>query len=148
MALDPQGAVFARLTSLTSVTDFMNTYTPVGGVSGPALFSSLIPADHDLGPKPTAVIDPPFSNLSDDTATEAYRDLSIRVRLYSAPDGSNQALMEAAENIRAALKSWPIETIDGAVYQVQSVSGPDAAPTTDPIVDGLLLSVRLLIKES
>lgn len=146
--LDPQGAVFARLNSQSSVTNIMDTYTPVGGVSGPALFSSAVPPDHKYGPKASAIIDAPTSNQSDDTATEEYRDIVIRVRLYNAPDGSNQTLMQAAETIRDVLKNWPDEVIGGATYKVVSVSGPDAAPTTDPIVDGLLLSVRLLIKES
>lgn len=141
--LDLQGAVYTRLIGQTALTALLATYA-----GQPAIFSSAMPSDHDLGPKASLIIDAPFANRSDDTITEEYRDAEIRIRCFAAPDGSNLALLQAAEATRAALKQWPRETISGAEFQVSSVTGPDAAPTTDPSVDGLLVSVRILIKES
>lgn len=146
--LDPQGALYARLLSQVSFTNLMDTYTPPGGSSVTALFSSVMPSDHDLGPKVSGIIDAPFLNREDDTATDFNREVGINVRLYNAPDGSNLNLITAGEQARSVIKSWPSEIISGAEYQVASVTGPEAAPTTNPAADGLLLTVRLLIKES
>lgn len=142
--LDTQGAIFSRLNAVTDVTDRVADYA----VGVKAIFSSAFPADHKLGPKPSILIDLPATNEEADTASDEYRETDSVIRIYSVPDGSNLSLVQAGEAVRNALKSWPNEVINGATFMVTSVSGPESAPTDDPSVDGLLLRVRQLIKET
>lgn len=141
--LDTQGAIYSRLSAVSAVTDLLDSFA-----GGPAVFSSNMPTGFDLGPKPMVLVDLPALSTEQDTASEEYRETDSVIRIFSVPDGSNLELTQAGEAVRSALKSWPTETINGATYQVLSVSGPEAAPTDDPSVDGLLLRVRHLIKET
>jgi hypothetical protein len=142
--LDTQGAIYTRVNAVTAVTDLVANY--VGG--GKAIFSSAMPQDHELGPDPTILIDLPATSVENDTASDEYRETDSVIRIFSVPNGSNLKLLQAGEAVRSAMKSWPVEVIDGSTFQVLSVSGPEAAPTSDPSVDGLLLRVRQLIKET
>lgn len=141
--LDTQGAIFNRLSAVSAVTDLVAAYG-----AGKAIFSSAMPSDFSIGPDPVILIDLPATNEEADTASDNYRETDSVVRLFSVPDGSNVKLLQAGEAVRSALKSWPVETIDGSVFRVSSVSGPESAPTDDPSVDGLLLRVRQIIKET
>lgn len=141
--LDTQGAIYSRLTSQSAVTDLVADF---GAVK--AIFSSAMPQDHTLGPDPTIIIDLPVTSVENDTATDEYRETDSLIRIFSVPDGSNLKLLQAGEAVRTAMKSWPTEVINGRTFRVLSVSGPEAAPTDDPSVDGLLLRVRQLIKET
>jgi len=141
--LDTQGAIYTRLNGLAAVTDLVAAYG-----AGNAIFSSAMPQDHEIGPDPTIIIDLPATNVENDTASSEYRETDSVIRIFSVPDGSNLKLVQAGEAVRTAMKGWPVETINGADFQVLSVSGPEAAPTSDPSVDGLLLRVRQLIKET
>lgn len=148
MALDPQGAVYSRLIGDNALTALLQTYTPPGGSAGPSIFSTALPNGYDFGPKPSIIIDKPIGNVSDDTYSEDYRDLTIRVRLFATLDGPSGDLNTAAEAARARLKSWAVETINGADYQALDVFGPEDAPSGEPGIDGLLVTARLYIKEA
>jgi|SRR6056297_151364 len=141
--LDPQAAVYGRLSSDSSLTARLSSYN-----SGPAIFADFAPHDHVIDDKPIIVISAPSQSEADDTYTEDYRDLTMGVRLYHRPQGSSADLEAAAEHTRQILKSWPAGAITNGSLVDASVSGPVAAPTEDPALEGRLLQVRLRIKET
>lgn len=140
--LDIQKAIYTRLAADATLTGLLATFA-----GAPAIFSSRIHADHTLGDPPTIIISQPKANTSDDDASDDWREALVDCRVYNIPNGSTSTLNQAGERARTVLKSWPVETIDGAVYQAAAVTGPVEAPTSDPSADGLLVSVRLRIKE-
>jgi hypothetical protein len=141
--LDPQAAVFGRLTADSGFTARLSSYN-----SAPAIFSDVTPHDHVIDDKPIIVISAPSQNENDDTYTEDYRDLTMGIRLYHRPQGSSADLEAASEHARQILKSWPEGAITNGSLVDASVSGPVAAPTEDPALEGRLLQVRLRIKET
>lgn len=141
--LDPQKEVYGRLSSDSALTSLLSTHN-----TAPAIFSDFVPHDHVIDDKPVIVVVAPNQNEDDDTYTEEYRDLLMNVRLYHRPQGSSADLEAAAEQTRQTLKSWPAGAITNGSLVDASVSGPVAAPTEDPALEGRLLQVRLYIKET
>ena len=142
--IDPQAEVFARLTGDATLTALLSTF---GGA--PAVFEDgKVAPEFEHGPQPMAVVTPPTNNGNPDTLDSFMRDELVTVRLYHKPDGSSLPLHQAAERIRALFKNWGGVAVAGGDLIHAEVSGPFPAPTDDPSLDGRIVSISLLIKET
>jgi hypothetical protein len=143
--IDAQAILYQRLSGDITVTSLMGGYG-----AGAAIFSVPVPHNFVVGVEPSTLIDYPLGSEDDDSYTEFYRVVDIRVRLYGKPDpsvGGTAALNRAAEAVRDSIKNWPRSAVAGGVMISATVSGPVDAPTTDPTNAGRLLNVRLKLKE-
>jgi hypothetical protein len=142
--LDIVGAVYARLTTDATLMGSLKAYG-----AGKALVADPPPgdllADSD---KPLIIISAPADDEDADSYSEAYRNVTIRIRLYHRPSGSTLPLDTAAERVRARLKSWPGSNLTGGKLINAAVSGPVAGPTDDPAVEGRIVTARLLLEET
>lgn len=141
--IDPQEAVFGRLSGDATLTALIGTHD-----ARSAIFSDYAPYGFEIATDPIIILSAPSENVSDDTFTEEFRQVALDVRMYHRPDGSSYALERAAEQARATLKSWTLGAITGGTLKDVTVTGPVAAPTEDPELEGRLLQVRLFIQET
>lgn len=142
--IDPQADVFARLIGDATLTALLLQY---GGA--PAVFEDgKVPAKLEHGTLPIAVVTPSTNAGNPDTLTSSMREEQINVRLYHKPDGTSTPLHQAAERVRALFKNWGAASVTGATLIHAEVSGPFPAPTDDPSLDGRIVSISLLIKET
>ena len=141
--IDIQKDVFARLAADTSLASIVGTYG-----DAVAIFTDYVPSDFVIGADPALVVDAPFDNADFDTFNQYGRTIQLNVRCYHKPDGNSLSLMQAAERARTVLKLWPAGSITAADLVDATVTGPVSAPTDDPALSGLLLSVRLIIQET
>ena len=144
--IEVQSEVYKRLLADGSLSSLLAAYGAV-----PAIFSVPVPHDYIVGVLPSVLIDYPLGSDDDDTYSENYRNVDIRVRLYGKPDpsvGGTARLNLAANAARDALKTWGRSAVTGGEIISATVSGPVDAPTTDPTNAGRLLNVRLLVKEA
>lgn len=142
--LDISGAVFTRLSTDATLLALLKPYG-----AGKAIVADPPPpellADDAL---PILIIGAPFDDEADDTYTENYRVVGLRVRLYHRPKGSSLPLDTAAERVRTLLRSWPAGAVTGGTLIDAAVSGPVAGPTDDPAVEGRIVTARLIFKET
>lgn len=142
--LDITGAVFSRLSSDSTLLALLAAYG-----SGRALVSDPPPADLIVeGPAVVCIVAAPFDDEAADTYTEDYRRAALNVRLYSRPNGSTLTLDTAAERVRALLRSWPAGAVTGGTLIDAAVSGPVAGPSSDPSVEGRIVTARLIFLEA
>lgn len=141
--IDIQKDVFARLSADTSLASIVGAY---GG--GVAIFTDYIPSDFVADADPVIIVAAPFDSADFDTFDQYGRTIQLNVRLYHKPSGNSLSLMQAAERARTVLKTWPAGSITAASLVDATVTGPVSAPTDDPALSGLLLSVRLIIQET
>lgn len=142
--IDPQAVVFARLTGDATLTALLAEYA-----SAPAVFEDgKVAPEYEHGEDPMAVVTPPTNVGNPDTYSANLRQENLMVRLYHKPEGSSLALHTAAERVRALFKNWGSAAITGGTVIQAEVSGPFPAPTDDPSLDGRIVSITLLIKES
>lgn len=145
--VDAQSEVYKRLVGTAGLIALLDTYGVV-----PAVFSTPSPHDYVTSVLPSILVDYPLGSDDQDTYTEQYRLIDLRVRLYAKPDpsqGGTARLNSAANEARQALKTWgPVDLIGGERIISATVSGPVDAPTTDPTNAGRLLNVRLFVKEA
>jgi hypothetical protein len=142
--LDITGAVFTRLSSDATLLALLATYG-----SGKAIVSDPPPSDLLVeSAAVVCIVAAPTDNEAEDTYTEDYRRTSLNVRLYSRPNGSTLALDTAAERVRALLRSWPAGSVTGGTLIDAAVSGPVAGPSSDPSVEGRIVTARLIFLEA
>jgi hypothetical protein len=84
----------------------------------------------------------------DDTFSEAMRSEQIGLRLYHKPEGASLPLVQAAERVRTLFRNWGAVAITGGTVIQTEVAGPIPAPTDDPSLDGRIVQLSLLIKET
>jgi hypothetical protein len=146
--INARSIVFQRLLADGTLTALLGGYGSAPSV--PAIFTAPVPHNLVTGIDPHIIVDFPIGDDDDDTYTEEYREVDLRVRLYSKPHpsvGGTQKLDDAAVAARKALKSWPRSNVTGGVFISATVTGPVDAPTTDPTNAGRLLNVRLNLQE-
>lgn len=142
--LDHQAAVFARLTGDATLTALLATYA-----SAPAVFEDgSVAPEYEHGVLPMVVVGAPTHAGDSDTFDANMRAETIGLRLYHQPDGSSLPLVQAAERVRALFKNWGSVAIDGGTVIQTEVAGPVPAPTDDPSLDGRIVQLSLLIKET
>lgn len=142
--MDVQAIVFARITGDATLTALLGVHS-----AAPAVFEDgKVSPEFEHGTKPLCVITPPSNNANPDTLDAALREELITVRLYHKPAGSSSPLHLAAERVRALFKNWGSAAVTGGTVIHAEVSGPFPAPTDDPSLDGRIVSITLLIKES
>lgn len=142
--LDILGAVFTRLSSDATLLAALKAYGAGRAIVADPPPADLL-ADDDL---PILIIGSPFDDEADDTYTENYRAVGLRVRLYHRPAGSSLPLDTAAERVRTLLRSWPAGAVTGGTLIDAAVSGPVAGPTDDPAVEGRIVTARMIFKET
>lgn len=149
--IDPQKDVFARLAADATLVALLATYN---SPAAPAIFedgkapASVVDA---LSTKPLVLVTSPANNGNPDSLSASMREEIVSVRLYHKPDGpsgSSTPLQQAAERVRALFKNWGSVAGTGGTIIHAEVSGPFPAPTDDPSLDGRIVSITLLIKES
>ena len=142
--MNPQAVVFARITGDATLTALLASYA-----AAPAVFDDgKVPAEFEHGSLPMAVLTPPSNNGNPDTFSEKMREEVLSVRLYHKPAGSSLPLHSAAARVRALFKNWGATAITGGTLIHAEVSGPFPAPTDDPSLDGRIINITLLIKET
>lgn len=142
--LDHQAAVFARLTGDATLTALLAVYA-----TAPAVFEDgSVPPELEHGDKPIIVVGAPAHAGDDDTFSEAMRSEQIGLRLYHKPEGASLPLVQAAERVRTLFKNWGAVAITGGTVIQTEVAGPIPAPTDDPSLDGRIVQLSLLIKET
>ena len=142
--IDILGAVYSRLNGDATLLAALKPYG-----SGRAIVADPPPADLLTDSEnPILIIGAPFDDEADDTYTENYRVVSLRVRLYHRPSGSSLPLDTAAERVRTLLRGWPAGNISGGILIDAAVSGPVAGPTEDPAVEGRIVTARLILQET
>lgn len=139
-----QAVVFARITGDATLVALLATHS-----AAPAVFEDgKVSPEFEHGTLPMAVITPPSNNGNPDTLDASLREELISIRLYHKPAGSSLPLFSAAERLRALFKNWGSAAVTGGTIIHAEVSGPFPAPTDDPSLDGRIVSITLLIKES
>lgn len=142
--IDVQAVVFGRLTADATLTAQLATYG-----DAPAVFEDgKVPADLVADDDPFVVVTPPTNDANDEDFSAARRVETIAMRLYHKPQGSSLSLQIAAERVRALFRNWGPASVTGGSVLHASVAGPSPAPTDDPSLDGRIVSVSLIIKES
>lgn len=142
--IDPQAAVFSRLTGDATLTAALAVY---GGA--PAVFEDgMAPGDLVIAAAPVVIVTPPTHLANADAFDASFRTEQIFVRLYARPAGSSLTLQTAAERVRTLLQNWGPAAITGGTLINGTVSGPSPAPTDDPSLDGRLILVNLFIRET
>jgi hypothetical protein len=142
--LDHQAAVFARLTGDATLTALLAVYA-----TAPAVFEDgSVPPELEHGDKPIIVVGAPSHAGDDDTFSGAMRSEQIGLRLYHKPEGASLPLVQAAERVRTLFKNWGAVAITGGTLIQTEVAGPIPAPTDDPSLDGRIVQLTLLIKET
>lgn len=142
--MNVQAVVFARIIADTALVALLATHA-----AAPAVFEDgKVSPEFEHGALPLAVITPASNNGNPDTLDAAMREEVITVRLYHKPEGSSAPLRNAAERLRALFKNWGSAAVTGGTVIHAEVSGPFPAPTDDPSLDGRIVSITLLIKES
>lgn len=142
--LDHQAAVFARLTGDATLTALLATYA-----SAPAVFEDgSVAPEFEHGVLPIVVVGAPTHAGDSDTFDAFMRTETIALRLYHQPEGASLPLVQAAERIRTLFKNWGSVAITGGTVIQTEVAGPIPAPTDDPSLDGRIVQLSLLIKET
>lgn len=142
--IDPQADVFARLIGDATLTALLAEFS-----SAPAVFEDgKAPSEFEHGENAMVVVTPATNNANPDTFSASMREEIVTVRLYHKPDGSSLPLQQAAERVRALFKNWGSVAGTGGTIIHAEVSGPFPAPTDDPSLDGRIVSITLLIKET
>jgi hypothetical protein len=142
--IDPQGIVFTRLIEDATLVALLQEFD-----LEPAVFEDgKVDPEYAFAVLPIAVVTPPTNNGNPDTLDASLRDEQVSVRLYHKPDGSSLPLHQASERVRALFKNWGSAAVDGGTVIHAEVSGPFPAPTDDPSLDGRIVSISLLIKET
>ena len=143
--INAQSLVYQQLASVPALASTLDAFG-----AAPAIFSVPVPHNYTVSALPSVLIDVPISAEDDDTYTEEYRVIDIRIRVYQKPDpknGGTAKLDLAASQVRNALKFWPKGAVEGGQFISATVSGPVDAPTSDPTNSGRLVSARLFFKE-
>lgn len=142
--LDHQAAVFARLTGDATLAALIATHA-----SAPAVFEDgAVPPEFVHGVLPIIVVGAPTHAGDADTLSERMRAEQIGLRLYHSPAGASLPLVAAAERVRTLFKNWGAVAITGGTVIQTEVAGPIPAPTDDPSLDGRIVQLSLLIKET
>lgn len=142
--IDPQAEVFARLTGDATLTALLSEYD-----GAPAVFEDgKVAPEYEHGALPMVVVTPPTNNGNPDTLNATMRDELVSVRLYHKPDGSSLPLHTAAERVRTLFKNWGGAAVTGGTLIHAEVAGPVPAPTDDPSLDGRIVSISMLIRET
>jgi hypothetical protein len=142
--LDIKAAVVGRLSGDMALAAMLLPYN-----GAPAIVADPAPADLEIIDKrPVVIMAKPVNDENDDTFSEAYRVVRFNVRVYSRPDEQTLEIDQAAEKARSILTSWPAGDVSGGRFVSATVSGPVDAPTDDPSIEGRLLQVRAIFKES
>jgi hypothetical protein len=142
--LDHQAAVFARLTGDATLLALIAAHA-----TAPAVFEDgAVPPEFAHGVKPIIVVSSPSHAGDDDTMDGKLRSELIALRLYHQPNGASLPLQQAAERARTLFKDWGAVAITGGTVIQTEVSGPFPAPTDDPSLDGRIIQLTLLIKET
>lgn len=142
--IDPQAVAYARLTGDATLAAMLATYG-----SGRAVFEDgKTPPEFAFGTAPAVLVGAPAHQGNDDSFDADMRLEQLIVRLYHRPDGSSLPLHTAAERVRALFNKWGPAAITGGTMINATVSGPVPAPTEDPTLDGRLMYLTLLIKET
>lgn len=144
--IDPQAVVFARLTADATLTALLLSYA-----AAPAVFEDgKAPAGavDALATLPLALVTPATNQANPKTFDAKWREERVDVRLYHKPAGSSLPLQQAAERVRVLFDDYgPASITSGSVVNA-TVSGPFPAPTDDPSLDGRIVQLTLLIKET
>jgi hypothetical protein len=145
--INAQAEIFKRLAGDITLAGLLDGYG-----AAPAVFSVPVPHNYVVGFLPSVLVDYPLGSEDEDTYTEEYRQVDVRVRLYAKPDpsqGGTAKLNLAADAVYRSLKTWSKAPLDGGGEMISAtVTGPVDAPTTDPTNAGRLVSVRLFLKEA
>lgn len=142
--IDPQAVIFARLTGDVTLSAMLAEYA-----GAPAVFEDgKVPVEFEHGELPCIVITSPSNAANPDTFDANGRNEQVTARLYHKPEGSSLALQQAAERVRVLFKNWGPSSVTGGTVIHAEVSGPIPAPTDDPSLDGRIVSISLLIKET
>src|SRR5690606_19410758 len=95
------------------------------------------------------IIAAPTRNEPDATLTELGWIVVRDVRVYAKHTGSNARIDALALRLRALFHLKQDEmTIDGGTVTGCTVTGPVAAPTTDPSLVGRRITLRLTLEEN
>jgi len=143
MSMDASAGIRSRLAGNAPLCALLAVY---GGV--PAILTEPLPADYEVEAKPSIIVGEPILNDADDTYTNNGRDIQLRARIYSKHNGSSIAINAVAEAARALLHNWTTASFPGGSLLASFVSGPVAGPTSDPSIEGRILTVSLKIKEA
>jgi hypothetical protein len=143
MGIDATAGVRTRLAGNAPLCASLALY---GGA--PAILTEPVADDYEVAVAPSIIVGEPILNDADDTFTDGGRDVQLRVRIYSKHGGSSIAINAVAEAARALLHNWFTPTFPGGNLLASLVSGPVAGPTSDPSIEGRLLTVSLKIKEA
>ena len=143
MGIDATAGVRTRLAGNVPLCATLAQY---GGA--PALLTEPVADDYEVQVLPSIIIGEPILNDADDTFTHDGRDVQLRVRIYCKHNGSSIAINAVAEAARALLHNWSTPTFPGGNLLASLVSGPVAGPTSDPSIEGRVLTVSLKIKET
>lgn len=142
--IDPQGVAFSRMAADATLTALLAEFQ-----EAPAIFEDgQVPPEFQFGSTPIAVVASPAHQGDDDTFDADMRREQITVRLYHRAEGSSLPLQAAAEQVRALFKNWGPSAITGGTMVNATVSGPLPAPTEDPTLDGRIVYLTMLIKET
>jgi hypothetical protein len=141
--LDHQAAVFSRLYNDIALAGMLAEYG-----EAPAIFEDgQVPYEYEFTSRPIIVVEPPAHQEDRDTFDADMRIELLRLRLYHRPAGASLPIQQAAERVRELVRNWTGDITGGRIINT-TVSGPQPAPTDDPSLDGRLLSITLLIKET
>ena len=142
--LDIIGALYTRLSSDATLLAALKPYGAGRAIVSDPPPSDLL-ADSD---DPILIVGAPFADEADDTYTEDYRAVAVNIRLYHRPAGSSLSLDTAAERVRTLLRSWPAGAVTGGSLINAAVSGPVAGPSSDPSVEGRIVTARMIFRET
>lgn len=142
MALDIAGAVRARLAGDATLVGMLALYA-----GAPAVLVDPPPDDYEADILPSIIVGEPHYDEDDSDLTFDGREVILRVRVYAKHNGSSVALNAAAERVRSLLKHWTADNFSDGKLSASFVSGPVQGPTSDPSIEGRILTPRLLIKE-
>lgn len=129
-------AVHERLAGDATLTAMLATYQ-----GEPTVFSQeLLPGDAVL---PFVLSSDPYFDEPDDTKNREGRDLRVRIRCFTAADGSGVLLRQIVDRVRVLLHRQPLE-IDGVNNWSVACSTLDAPADRD--IYGRAVEARLRIQ--
>lgn len=143
--MDTFALIHARLSGDAALAADLSFYD-----AAPAIFSERGPDGFMFeGPTAAVIIAAPTGNEPDDTLTEFGREVRQDVRLYANDTGSSALLDRAAERVRSLFHARHADlSITGGKVVGSRVTGPVAAPTTDPSLIGRRLTLQLTLEEN